>query len=406
MTTTAEPSVRTIDPSRLGITPWKAFKAKPEDWFDPEEIAKAKRYTKPLKTVRVIQIVSNLIIDLAVIRTHVFPKLLHHLALHNWVLDIVVVMFGLLAIGVVENVGFEWWRSMVYDKKWEFSTMTAGTFVSDQVKTFAINGIFTSLMFIVLWAVVRATNAWWIVGWAVFSVIQVGFALVAPRFIAPLFNKFTQIPDEDLHADIVSVAHGVGADINKVEMSDASKRDVRKNAYVAGAGKTRRMIVFDTMLEWPRPEVRWVCAHEIGHWRRKHIMRMIPALLALLLVDFAVLKVLFDSKRVLHFAGVNSIHNPGVLPLFLLLFAVPGLVTGLAGAYVSRAHERDADLFGLEAVPDPEAAHAAMRKLHTESLSELTPSLWKRLNHSHPPVAERLAMIAEWDRRNSATSAK
>ncbi|MEY2472340.1 MAG: endopeptidase [Actinomycetota bacterium] len=406
MTTTAQPPVRTIDPSRSGITPWKAFKANPEDWFDPEEIAKARRYTKPLKTVRAIQIVLNLLIDVAVIRSHVFPKVLRHLALHNWVLDIVVVMIGLLAIGVVENVGFEWWRAMVYDKKWEFSTMTPGTFVGDQVKTLLINGVFSSLMFIVLWAVVRATDAWWILGWAVFSIIQVGLALIAPRFIAPLFNKFTQIPDDDLHADIISVAHGVGADIEKVEMADASKRDVRKNAYVAGAGKTRRMIVFDTMLEWPRPEVRWVCAHEIGHWRRRHIMRIIPVLVGLLLVDFAVLKLIFDSKRVLHFAGVNSIHNPGVLPLFLFVFALPGLVTGLAGAYISRVHERDADLFGLEAVPDPEAAHAAMRKLHTESLSDLTPSLWKRLNHSHPPVAERLAMIAEWQRRNSATAAK
>jgi STE24 endopeptidase len=394
--------VRTIDPERLGISPWKAFKANPEDWFDPEEIAKARRYTGPLKRVRVIQVVLNTIIDIAIIRSHFFPKVLDNLDLHNWVLDLVVVMFGLLFLGIVENIGFEWWRTMVYDKKWEFSTTTPGTFVGDQVKNFLISAVLSSVMFIALWAVIRSTDAWWILGWALISLLQVGFALVAPRVIMPLFNKFTRIEDEDLHADIVAVAHSVGADIEKVETADASKRDVRKNAYVAGAGKTRRMVVFDTMLEWPRNEVRWVCAHEIGHWRRKHVMKIIPALLVLLLSDFAFLKVVFESERVLHFAGVNSIHDPGALPLFLFVFSLPGLVTGLAAAWYQRAHEREADLFGLEAVPDPQAAHSAMRKLHTESLADLTPSLWKRLNHSHPEVPERLAMIAEWERRNAA----
>jgi STE24 endopeptidase len=404
MTAVGATEVRTIDPSRLGITPWKAFKAKPEDWFDPDEIAKARRYTKPLKTVRVIQIVATTALELVLIRSHVYPKLLRNLDLHNWVLDVVVIMASLMLLDAVEGVGFDWWRSMVYDKRWGFSTMTVGTFFGDLAKNFVIFSLFLGGLFVVLWTVIRATELWWLLGWAAFAVLQIGFALIAPRYIAPLFNKFTRIPDDDLHADIVSLAHGVGADINKVEMSDASKRDTRKNAYVGGAGKTRRMVVFDTMLEWPRPQVRWVCAHEIGHWRRKHIMRMIPLLIVLLLANFVTLKLIFESDRVLHFAGVNSIHDPAVIPLFLMLFAVPGLVTGLASAYLSRVDERDADLFGLEAVPDPEAAHAAMRNLYTESLSDLTPSLWKRLNHSHPPVAERLAMISEWGKRNGVTA--
>ena len=404
MTTTAAAPVRTIDPSASGISPWKAFKAKPEDWFDPEEIAKARRYLKPIKTVRIVQIALNLVIDIVVIRSHLFPKVLHNLDLHNWVLDLFVVLLGLMAIGIVENIGFEWWRAMVYDKKWEFSTMSAGTFFGDQVKMFLVNVIFTGILFTVLWAVIRATDLWWLLGWGAFALIQVGFVLVAPKIFLPLFNKFTQIADEDLHADIVSVAHSVGADIEKVETADASKRDVRKNAYVAGAGKTRRMVLFDTMLEWPRNEVRWVCAHEIGHWRLKHMLKRIPTILGLLLVDFIVLKLVFQSDRVLHFAGVNSLHDPGVLPLFLFLFSLPGLVTGLVASYFSRVHEREADLFGLEAVPDPQAAHAAMRKLHTESLADLTPSLWKRLNHDHPEVCERLAMIAEWERRHAASA--
>jgi STE24 endopeptidase len=401
MTTVGAPEVRTINPSRSGITPWRAFKAKPEDWFDPEEIAKAKQYTKPLKIANVIQIVVNLVVDIAIIWSHAIPNLLDNLNINNWVLEVMVVMAVLIAIGVAENTPFSWWRSMVYDKKWEFSTMTKGTFFSDLGKNLVLGAVLNGLLFVLLWAIIRSTDLWWVVGWATFAIIQVGFALIFPRFIAPLFNKFTRIEDEELHADIIGVARSVGADIDKVEMSDASKRDIRKNAYVAGAGKTRRMVVFDTMLEWPRQQVRWVCAHEIGHWRRKHIMRIIPILVALLLVDFAVLKLIVENDDVLEFAGVTTIEDPGVIPMFFFLFSLPGLVTGLLAAYVSRAHERDADLFGLEAVPDPDSAMSAMRALYTESLSDLTPSLWKRLNHSHPPVAERLAMIQEWGRRTS-----
>src|SRR5687768_3223887 len=111
MTTATE--VRVIDPSRSGISPWRAFAAKPEDWFDPEEIAKAKRYTKPLKIAKVIQITTNLVIDIAVIRSHIIPNLLDDLNVNNWVVEVLVVMAVLTAIGLAENTGFEWWRSMV-----------------------------------------------------------------------------------------------------------------------------------------------------------------------------------------------------------------------------------------------------------------------------------------------------
>jgi STE24 endopeptidase len=105
---------------------------------------------------------------------------------------------------------------------------------------------------------------------------------------------------------------------------------------------------------------------------------------------------------VLHFAGVQSLHNPGVLPLFLFVFPLPTRFTNLVGMFVSRHNEREADLFGLEAVPDPASASASFLHLLSDNPMDLTPSMWKRLNRAHPLPEERLAMIAEWDRRNSA----
>jgi STE24 endopeptidase len=396
--------VRTIDPDRLGISPWKAFKTDPREWFGEEEIAKAKRYGTPLRRVRAVKIALNTVVDLAVIRSHLLPNLLDRWNIDNWFVGVVVAMGVISVIGVVLNLPFDWWTEMVYDKKWEFSTMTPKLFVTDAIKGLTLglvlNGIITGL----LWWIIRSTELWWLLGWAAISVLSIGLAIIYPRVIAPIFNKIKQLDNEQLHAKILVVAHSVGADISKVEVEDTSKRTKRSNAYVGGAGKTRRMVICDTMTDWPEDQITWVSAHEIGHWRRKHIIKLVPWLVSLSLVDFVVLKLIVDNERVLRFAGVDSLRDPGAVALFFFVFSLPSLVTGPIGQYFSRVHEREADLFGLEAVPDPDAAMASFRHLQEENLGDLTPSLWKRLNHSHPPTAERLAMIAEWKRRQAAAN--
>ncbi len=400
---TATGAVRQIQPTRAGISPWRAFPAKPEDWFDQAEIDKAKRYLKPLRVECLIKKTLNLAIDIAVIRSHLMPKLLDELGWNNWVLDLVAVIAAITVIGIATNIGFDWWESMVYDKKWEFSTMTPATFFADLAKGLPLGIVLNLVLLLPLWAVIRHTDSWWIVGWVVFSFFNVGLALLFPKFIAPIFNKFKPLENDDLHQDLLAVAHSVGADIEKVEVEDASKRDKRDNAYVAGAGKTRRVVLFDTILDRPKEQIRWVTAHEIGHWKLKHIMKRIPVILGLLLVNFAVMKVVLENDSVLKFAGVKSLGDPAAVPLFLIIFGVPMMVLGLVASYMSRAAEREADLFGLEAVPEPEAAMAMMRALHVDNLADLTPSWWKRINHSHPPVAERLAMMQEWERRQATS---
>ena len=395
-------SVRTINPSSSGISPWKAFKAKPEDWFDPEEIAKAREYQGTKRHVNLLKRVINIGVDLAIIRTHAMPNMLRHLGWNNWVLEVLAVIVVTTLVGIVVNIGFDWWESMIYDKKWGFSTMTPGTFWSDMAKGIPIGVVINGGLALALWWVIRGTDAWWIVGWAIFSVFVVGFAILFPKLIAPMFNKYTPLADEELHNDILAVAREVGADIEKVEVEDASKRDNRDNAYVAGMGKTRRVVIYDNMLERPKDQIRFVSAHEIGHWKLRHLVRQVPLALALIFVNFAIMKVVLENDSVLKFAGVKSLGDPGAVPLFFFVFAIPVVVTGLLSAYLSRVSEREADLFGLEAVPDPAAATAAMRDMSVDAKSDLDPSFWARLNRSHPPVAERLAMFAEWGRRHGA----
>lgn len=405
MTTVGATEVRTIDPQRLGISPWRPFKAKAEEWLDPEMIERGRRYVRPLTKEHAFKLTIGLITDVIVIRTHLIPNLLRHVRWHNWVLELFLAFAVLIVIGLPFSLPFDWWEQMVHDKRWEISTRTPRTFWVDQLKEAAEGIILSGVVFTLLWAFIRATDLWWLYGWAAVSAISVGYGLLYVKVIKPIYNKFTPMEDAALHASILAVAHGVGADITKVEIEDTSKRETRSNAYVGGAGKARRMVVCDTMADWPDNEVTWVCGHEIGHWKLRHVVKTVPLSLVIGLLNFVVLAVVLHNHWLLRFAGVQSLRDPAALPLFLFVFPLPTRFTNLLGMFISRHNEREADLFGLEAVPDPESASASFKHLISDNPMDLTPSLWKRLNRSHPLPEERLAMIAEWERRNAAATA-
>jgi STE24 endopeptidase len=295
---------------------------------------------------------------------------------------------------------------MVHDKRWEQSTRTTRTFWVDQVKETIESVALGGLMYSVLWAIIRATDMWWLLGWAAISAIAVGYGVIYVRVIKPIYNKYTPMEDADLHDSIIDVARSVGATITQVMIEDTSKRETAANAYVGGAGKLRRMVVCDTMTDWPHDEIRSVCGHEIGHWKLGHIMRSVPFNLVVQLANFVALALILSNDSILRFAGVHELGDPGALPLFLFVFPLPMLVTRPLMMWLSRHNEREADLFGLEAVADPAAASASFRHVVTDNPIDLVPSLWKRLNHGHPEVSERLAMIAEWERRNAAMEAR
>jgi STE24 endopeptidase len=387
-----------VDIKRSGINPWKAFPAQPEDFFSAEEIAKAKDYVKPLRRLGLAEKSVTLLVDVAVVRLHVAPRLVKSLGVDNWVQQLIAVVLLVTVLNTVVGIGWGAYRELVYDKRWGFSTQTVKGFITDTVKGLLLGPVLLTLITLPLWFVIRHSDLWWIFGWAVVAVISLGLGALSPVLIDPIFNKFKRIEDEDLHADLVGLAHAVGTDISEVQVSDASRRSLKHNAYVAGMGKARKLVLFDTLLGEPRANIRSVAAHEIGHWKLKHIRRSIPLGLGLLLLNFAVVRVVLEWDAALRFAGVHSLKEPAALPLFFLVFPLPGIVTGLLQAWFIRAGEREADLFALEATQDAAAAADMERNLHVKNLADLAPSRWKRLTGDHPPAAERLAMIEAWRR--------
>lgn len=384
---------------RAGVNPWKAVPADPADYFSTEEIAKAKSYVMPLRWLARAEAVVGAATLLALAGFHVAPNVLDGTS--GWVLRLIVTMAIIQVAEIVTTTGFDAYRELNYDKRWGFSTQTVSGFLSDLAKSLLIGTVLNIVLFLPLWWLIRSTELWWVYGWLFMAVLVVGIGLLGPVLIMPLFNKFTPLGDDhaELRDDLLALARNMDADVETIEVSDASRRTRKDNAFVAGAGKTRKLVLFDTLLDRPKEQIRSVAAHEIGHWKLRHVTRRsVPVVMVLLFANFFVLKVLLSWDGLLDFAGVKSLGDPAVLPLFMLLFPLASSATGLVSSYVSRASEREADIFSLETTRDPDAAAAMIRSLHTDNLADLAPSWWKRVTHSHPPAAERLALVEAWRR--------
>ena len=379
----------------MAISAWRRFPANPEDWFSAEELERSHSYQRPIRAATVASGAVRGVATLALIGLHVPPAILDAVG-GPWPLRIVVMALLLGAYDTVTSMPLDAWRQLRYDRAWGFSTTTLRTFAVDQLRSVAVVAALLSALLVPLWAVIRTFDSWWVFVWMVLVGFSVLLAFLLPAVILPVFNKFTPLDNASLRARLLDVATECGADVTEIEVEDASKRTRRDNAFVAGLGKTRKVVLFDTMLDRPQEQIVSVVAHEIGHWKLRHILRALPFGAAMQLIDLFILQAVITSSVVLDFAGVDTIGDPAAVPVFLLGFGVIGRASRLATLWLSRAHERQADLYALQITRDPDTFVAAMRALHTDNLAELAPSWWKRLNHTHPPAAERMAMGTAW----------
>jgi STE24 endopeptidase len=337
---------------------------------------------------------------LVVIGTHAAARLVDWLGVDGWGAQLVVIVVALQTVSLVYDVPLDWWVDLVHDRKWELSTQTSGGFVADQVKTFVLGVVLGVAVLLPLYALVRSTDLWWLWGWLLLVGFSVGLGLLFPVVIAPLFNRFDPLPPGELADRVDAVADLAGVRITGTFVADESRRSRRDNAYVAGLGSTRRVVLFDTLLEQPTDVVEQVVAHELGHWRRHHLRVQVVVAAALGLVVFLLLRAASSWTGLLDWAGLDpsaAFGDPASLPLVLLVAQVGFVVTGLAGAAVSRAFERQADLEALDLLRRPDRVIEMHRRIHVKNLADLDPPWLRRLQRTHPPPAERMAFAAAWD---------
>ena len=382
--------------ARTSITPWRRYRTDAARWFSPEEVAKGRAYSRPLGYMSGFRGAIALAVTLAFVHGKAAGDVIDAVGVDGWVLELVAVVVALELIALIFAPWFSGWRVFRHDREWGLSTQGWRGWVSDQVKDLLLSTAITLVLAIPLYAIIRAGDSWWVFGWLLFTGFGILFGFLFPVVFAPIFNKFEPLEDDEIAPRVRAVAERAGLRLQGVYVADASVRSRATNAYVAGLGKTRRVVLYDTILEWPPELLEQVVAHELGHWKHGHLARQIPAMAVMQLVAFYLLSRVMETQTVLDWAGVAEVGDPRTYPLLFLLYPAILGASGLAMAWVGRVFERQADLHALEVLDDPTAFQATFRRLADDNKADVDPPWWKWVRQVHPPVPERMAMAEAW----------
>ncbi len=306
---------------------------------------------------------------------------------------------AILVAGVLlslPGLPFDWWGQFRLEARFGFNKSTPALWVADKLK-----GAVLALVigFPVLWALLslvgRLGAAWWGWGFALMFAFQLLMLVLYPKLILPLFNKLTPLPEGELRVRLMALGERTGFAARTIEVMDGSKRSGHSNAFFTGFGRFRRIVLFDTLIAQLTPEeLEAVLAHEIGHYRRGHIPKVLVLSATMQLAGFWTVAKLCDSAW---FNPAFGFKAGELAPAFLLF----GLLGGVATFWLtplmnllSRKHEYEADAFARVALGGPAAMVAALRKLAQKNLTNLTPHPWfSSFYYSHPTMVEREAAL-------------
>jgi STE24 endopeptidase len=359
-----------------------------ESLFGPEAVERGRRYHRPLYAA----LVGDLALSLGTLAVLAFAtpgdRLLGLVDGLPWWLE--TPSFGAVVTVVLAIVRLPLglWRGWVRERRWALSTQSLGGFLVDRAKSTAVGAVLTAVMLLGLAALVRLfPGAWPLAAAAAGAALVVVLGLIAPLVLEPLFNRFQPLGDEGLARALRELAERAGAPVREVLVADASRRTTKANAYVSGLGRTRRLVLYDTLLNAsPRQEVEAVVAHELGHRRARHVARATALGMAAAALAAVVLWLVLGD-------GSGDARKA---PHVLLLLGVLELLALPLGAAVSRRWERAADRFAVLVTNDPAGLEAAFRRLAETNVADLAPPWAVRvLLSSHPPLPERIAAVRQ-----------
>jgi STE24 endopeptidase len=279
--------------------------------------------------------------------------------------------------------------------------MTTRLWLADVLKGALVTAVLgLTIAWVILWLMGAAGSLWWLWAWGAWIGFNLLVLLIYPTLIAPLFNKFQPLEDETLKARVTALMQRCGFSARGLFVMDGSKRSAHSNAYFTGFGKSKRVVFYDTLLARLTPgEVDAVLAHELGHFRHRHIAKRIAVMFAMSLGGLALLGWLSAWPAFYTGLGVqpNLVGANDALALLLFLLAGPVFsffISPLAAAS-SRKHEFEADAFAVSQA-DGADLKSALLKLYEDNASTLTPDpLFVRFYYSHPPASQRLARLAQ-----------
>ncbi|MEQ1579992.1 MAG: M48 family metallopeptidase [Steroidobacteraceae bacterium] len=287
------------------------------------------------------------------------------------------------------------WRTFRIEGRFGFNRTTPALFVADMAKGVLLGVVLGGpLLLAILWLMEHAGAAWWIVAWGVWVAFTLLVSWAWPSFLAPLFNKFEPLADEELRNRVETLLVRCGFKAKGVFVMDGSRRSSHGNAYFTGLGRNKRIVFFDTLVErLKHEEIEAVLAHELGHFRLHHVRKRLLLSLAMSFAGLAILGQLATWPTFFHALGLTTPSNHAALLLFMLATPVVTFFLTPLGAWWSRRHEFEADHFASTQAAPLELVEALV-KLYRDNASTLTPDpVYAAFYYSHPPALARIGRL-------------
>ncbi len=309
-------------------------------------------------------------------------------------------LFALVIFLIFEliNLPFSAYRTFVIEQKYDFNKTTPKIFFLDKIKGLIIGLIIGALILSCLIWFFESFQVWgWVFCWVGLTLFELFLLFIWPRFIMPLFNKFEPIEEVSLREKIQSYADSENFKIKGIYKMDASRRSTKANAFFAGLGKFKRVVLFDTLISGHSPDqIVSVLAHEIGHYKKKHLLKMIFLSFAANGIMFYILSLFITSPGLFAAFRMDNISVYAGLFFFSVLYAPINMLLSLFTNWFSRKNEREADFYVVSTSNLAKDFIEALKRLSVKNLSNLTPHPLKvALSYSHPPVLERIRYIRE-----------
>lgn len=315
-----------------------------------------------------------------------------------------LVFFGFFAVvGGTVGIPFDLYDTFVLEKKYGFSTITWRIWLADLFKSVIVSAILFSVVVCALMAfILYLPNSWWCWGWVFFTLFQIMMLWLYPVLIAPLFNKYEPIKDEELRNKIIALMEKAGLKTKGIFQVDEGKRSKHTNAYFTGIGKTKRIVLYDTLLaSHSHEEILSILAHEIGHWKKKHLLKQLVFMIA------ASLFLLYGIYLFVNWPPLYAAFGLPDAPMYAGLFLV-SLYLGTAGFFlnpvgvaISRRYEREADFMAWQLTGTAAPMIDALRRLAKDNLANLHPHPWYVwFYYSHPPLVQRIEFLQVLDYQN------
>jgi STE24 endopeptidase len=313
-------------------------------------------------------------------------------------LGAVLFFLGLLWAETIVGIPFSLYRNFGIEARYGFNQTTGRIWVADLVKSTVVSSLLTAILVgVAIFLMGRSSDHWWLWVWGFFVLFSLFVLYVSPYVIEPLFFTFKPVEVEGFEGEIRLLMEKAGLRVDRVFQVDASRRSRHANAYFSGIGRVKRIVLFDTLLEqMNREEILAVLAHEAGHWKRRHLAKMIIATQAGAIV------ILYLAFKVLPWAGLPGLAGlpQASLPVRLIIVGFLGALlafplTPLA-SFISRRHEWEADRFAVLLTGRPLDLASALVKLARENLANLHPHpLYAAFYYSHPPIVERVRRLRD-----------